>query len=185
MSDLRPAIVGVGSVLMGDDGVGPAAVEDLRRLGYAARAELIDAGLAFSDALCDLEPSRPLVIIDALRGGGPPGSVYRLGPAELAEGAGSMARAVSLHEVNVLPALRMEALAGREFANVTIFGVEPEEIAWGEKLSPPVAKAIEKVVRAVCEYLEGLPGVSVSEATPGKGLASSQPLPCTTGVDTA
>jgi hydrogenase maturation protease len=164
---------------MGDDGVGPAVVEALRRRGAAARAELIDAGLAFSDVLCDLEPSRPLVVIDAVRGGGPPGSVYRLGPAWLAEEAGSMARAVSLHEVNVLPALRMEALAGREFTNVTIFGVEPGEIAWGERLSPAVAKALEKVVRAVCDYLEN------PAATLGIGLASSQPLPCTTGVDTA
>jgi hydrogenase maturation protease len=89
-----------------------------------------------------------------------------------------MARAVSLHEVNVLPALWMEALAGREFTNVTIFGVEPGTIAWGEGLSPAVAKALEKVVQAVCECFEN------PAADPGIGLASSRASQSMTGVDT-
>ncbi len=75
MSEPRPAIVGVGSVLMGDDGVGPAAIEALRARGVDKRAELIDAGLAFSDVLCELEPTAPLVILDAVRGGYPAGSI--------------------------------------------------------------------------------------------------------------
>lgn len=139
-------------MLMGDDGVGVAAVEALRRRGLGGRAELIDAGLAFSEVLCDLAPARPLVVLDAVRGGGRPGTVYRLTADEL--GAGSLSAAVSLHEVNVLPALRMEALAGREFTDVTIFGVEPAVIEWTEQLSPPVAGAVEKLVDAVRLYLD-------------------------------
>ena len=154
MSEPRPAIVGVGSVLMGDDGVGPAAIEALRARGVDKRAELIDAGLAFSDVLCELEPTAPLVILDAVRGGCPAGSIYRLVPSDLAAEAGSIPAAVSLHEVNALPALRMAALAGREFTDVTIFGVEPETIAWGEGLSKPVAEAVQQLMQALCRYLD-------------------------------
>ena len=148
--------MGVGSVLMGDDGVGPAGIEMLRRSGMGDRAELIDAGLAFSEALCELDPLRPLVILDALRGGCAPGSVYRIALADLSPRDGSAGRGVSLHEISVLPALRMEALAGREFADVTIFGVEPDRIAWGEGLSRSVAEAMGGLVRAVCDYLDEL-----------------------------
>ena len=154
MSESRPAIVGVGNVLMGDDGVGPAAVEALRADGAAEKAELIDAGLAFSEVLCDLDPARAVVIIDAVRGGGAPGSIYRLTPGQLAGETGSMAAAVSLHEVNVLPALRMAALAGRSFDNVTIFGVEPESLGWGLPLSAPVARAIEKLRQIIDGYVD-------------------------------
>ena len=175
-------------MLMGDDGVGPAAIEALRRRGAADRAELIDAGLAFSDVLCDLEPSRPLLVIDAVRGGGPPGTVYRLGPDDLAEEAGSLARSVSLHEISVLPALRMEALAGREFADVTILGVEPGEVAWGERLSPPVAEALEKVVDEVCRYLEegATAALSSSRAPCRRSTAANGAAvaPSMTGVET-
>ncbi len=150
----QPAIVGVGNVLMGDDGVGPAAVEAMRRDGAGRRAELIDAGLAFAEVLCDLDPARPVAVIDAVRGGSAPGSIYRLTPADLAGESGSMAAAVSLHELNVLPALRMEALAGREFADVTVFGVEPGILAWGEGLSPPVAEAVRKLRQVIRRYLD-------------------------------
>ena len=150
----RPAVIGVGNVLMRDDGVGVAVVEAMRRRGLDARAELIDAGLAFSEVLCDLEPPRPLVIVDAVRGGGRPGDICRLALGELAGETGSMPSAVSLHEISILPALRMEALAGREFTDVTIFGVQPEAIAWGEGLSAPVAEAVERVVKRICHYLD-------------------------------
>lgn len=155
MSD-RAVIVGVGSILMGDDGVGPAAVGELRRRGLDDRAELIDAGLAFSEVLCDLDPSQPLIVLDAIRGSGEPGSVYRLSLNDLDAAQGAMAHAVSLHEVSVLPALKIEALTGREFADVTIFGVEPGRLAWGDELSEPVAAAMDKLIEAVLKHVEEL-----------------------------
>jgi len=155
----RVAIVGVGSTLMGDDGVGPVAIEELRRRGAGRRAELIDAGLAIGEVLCDLDPSQPLIVIDAVRGGGPAGSLYELTvDAPAAEGGppaeGTDGPAFSLHELSVAPALQMEALAGRRFEDVTVLGLEPQRLAWGEGLSPPVAEAMGKLVRAVCDHLD-------------------------------
>ena len=101
----------------------------------------------------DLDPDRELLVIDAVRGGGRPGSIYRLAPADLDPAAGAAARAFSLHEVSVLPALRMEALAGRDFADVTIYGVEPAAVRWGEGLSEPVAAAAEKLTLMIAASL--------------------------------
>jgi len=156
LSERRPAIVGVGNVLMGDDGIGPAAIEALRQGRVGDRAELIDAGLALGEVLCDLDPHQPLVIIDALRGGGGPGSLYRLGLDVLNPQGASVRRAVSLHEVGVQSALRMEALSGREFTHVTIFGVEPGKVAWGQRLSRPVAQSLKNLVRVIRGYLDEL-----------------------------
>lgn len=147
-------------MLMGDDGVGPATVEALRRRGEDRRAELIDAGLAFSEVLCDLEPDQPMVIVDALAGGGPPGAVYRLDLAELVVADGAPKAAISLHEVSILPALHMAALAGRGFTNVTIFGIEPETVMWQMKLSEAAAAGVERVVQAVGRYLDQVDGPS-------------------------
>ncbi len=154
MSRPRPAIIGVGNVLMGDDGVGVAAIELLRERGLDERAQLIDAGLAFSEVLCDLQPEQSIIIIDAARGGSPAGSVYRLDVSDLDGRSGAMSAAVSLHEVGVLSALKMETLGGREFTDVTVFGVEPLDLRWREGLSAPVAEALERVVEAVCDYLD-------------------------------
>ena len=59
---------------------------------------------------------------------------------------------LSLHELSVVPALRLEALAGRAFSDVTVFGVEPAEVAWGDTLSPAVAGALDGLVEAVLEH---------------------------------
>ncbi|HUU43917.1 MAG TPA: hydrogenase maturation protease [Planctomycetota bacterium] len=154
MSEKPPAVVGVGNILMGDDGVGPRTVDLLRSRGEGRRADLLDAGLAFGEVLCDLEPEAPLVVIDAVRGIGEPGSIYRLDASDIDVTTGSMARAVSLHELSVLPVLRMEALAGRKFRDVTIFGVEPQVVEWSETLSPVVVEAMERLADAIGSFLD-------------------------------
>lgn len=154
MSDSRVAVIGVGNVLMGDDGVGPKTIGVLKSRGFDCRAELLDAGLAFGEVLCDVEPGRTVVIVDAIRGGGEPGSIYRLDPSQIDPRTGALASALSLHEVNVLPILQMEALAGRTFDDVTIFGVEPKEVGWSEDLSPEVTEAVEKLVKLIGAFLD-------------------------------
>jgi hypothetical protein len=67
---------------------------------------------------------------------------------------GSTSVAMSLHELSVLPALKMEALAGREFTDVTVLGVEPGAVGWGQGLSAATAGAMEKLLDAVCHWLD-------------------------------
>ena len=164
MSDATVNILGVGNTLMGDDGVGPAAVERLAARGVSAHIRLHDAGLAASDVLSRLDPDDPLIVIDAVRAGGPAGAVYQVdvdpgAPAPLGPGAeGLPGTAVSLHELSIVPALEMEALTGRVFSNVTVFGVEPSRVAWGEALSPAVASALDRLVDAVLDHAKA-PGL--------------------------
>ena len=155
MRDTTVNIVGVGNVLMGDDGVGVVAVEALSRRALPDGARVHEAGLAFSDVVGRLDPRDPLIVLDAVRGGGPPGSVYRLACDEAAVAPGTSGMGVSLHELSVAPALRLEALGGRAFEDVTVFGVEPdpESIAWGEGLSPRVAEGVDRLVEAVIEHV--------------------------------
>ena len=154
MPDPAVNIVGVGNVLMGDDGVGVAAVEALARRALPEGVRLHDAGLAVGDVLGRLDPSDPLIVLDAVRGGGPPGSLYRLRPGAPAPGGRAAAGAVSLHELNVTAALQLEALSGRVFVDVMVFGVEPDVIAWGEGLSPAASGAMDRLVGAVLRYVE-------------------------------
>lgn len=153
MSEPAVNIVGVGNVLMGDDGVGVAAVQGLSRHMLPENVRLHDAGLAVSDVLGRLDPDDELIVLDAVRGDGPPGTVYQLWLDPPTFGPGAAAGAFSLHEISVVPALQLEALSGRTFRNTTIFGVEPETVAWGRMLSAPVAAALDRLVDAVLEHV--------------------------------
>ncbi len=141
---------------MGDDGVGVAAIEALQRRGVPSNVELMDAGLAVSDVLGSLDPTDPLIVIDALRTGGEAGTIYKARLEDLSLREGSLSAAISLHELSVLPALRMEAMTGRRFTHVTVFGVEPEQVAWGEGLSPSVEQGLEKLVESILDHVRKL-----------------------------
>jgi len=156
LSEPAVNIVGVGNTLMGDDGVGPAAIEAIgsRCAGVPAGVCLHDAGLAVSDVLGGLDPADALIVIDALRIGEAPGTVYQAEVDRLSLREGTLSGCLSLHEISVLPALRIEAMTGREFRDVTVFGVEPHVVEWGAGLSPPVADAVDGLVEAVLQYAE-------------------------------
>ena len=157
MSERRVNIVGVGNSLMGDDGVGPAVIERLGRRGTTDGVVLHDAGLAVSDVLGLLDPSDPLIVIDAVRAGGRPGQVHRFRLNVFDLDGEPLAGAVSLHELSVVPALGIEVLTGRIFGDVTVFGVEPGVVAWGEGLSPAVADAVEHLVDEILAHLKNGP----------------------------
>jgi len=154
LSEAIVNIVGVGSTLMGDDGVGPAAIEALQHRGVPDGVCLHDAGLAVSDVLGGLEPACPLVLIDALRAGSAPGSIYRARLDEMTPEAGSLPQSVSLHEIGAFQALQIEAMSGRRFGDVTLFGVEPQRVAWGEGLSPSIRAAMPKLIDSVLDYVD-------------------------------
>jgi len=150
LSDGRINIVGVGNMLMGDDGVGPAVIAALERRGVPQNVHLYDAGLAVSDVLSALDPADRLVVVDCLRSGGRPGDICEAALSDIVEQRCSSGP-VSLHEISVLPALRMERLIGREFREVIVFGVEPKRIAWGDWLSEEMAEAVDRLAEMLAE----------------------------------
>jgi len=157
LSERRVNILGIGNPLMGDDGVGPAAIERLGARGVPEGVHLWDAGLAVSDVLGMLDPADRLIVIDAVRAGDRPGEVRRLRLDVPDLDAPAERDMLSLHELSIVPALRIEALTGRVFGDVTVFGVEPAACEWGEGLSPAVAAALEDVVDEILTRVRNEP----------------------------
>ena len=131
----RLAIVGVGQPLRGDDGLGPAVA---RRLVALADDSLlvVDAGHAPENCLGPIIRFRPdvILLIDAARGGGAPGTLVWLRPDE-ADGRGGSTHTLSL-------AMLAGYLAAESGAAVHILGIEPANVAFGEGLSPAVERAV-------------------------------------------
>ena len=155
MSETGINIVGIGNTLMGDDGVGPEVIAALERRGLNGSTRLWDAGLALSDVLGTLDPADPLVIVDAVRTGAQGGAIhsFRYEDALFEPSAGAM---LSLHESGVAQALALEAVGGRAFTDVVIFGVEPVEVRWGEGLSDEVARAARRLVEMIIRHVGNL-----------------------------
>jgi hydrogenase maturation protease len=136
-------VLGLGNLLLGDEGVGVHAAQALLA-GEPLPADVLDVGTAILDALPALERARKIVVLDAVEAGGPPGSIYRF-PIDQALPRAALA---GLHGFDLTRAL---ALAGAEEAprEVIVLGVEPSRIEWSLELSPAVAAAMPELLEAV------------------------------------
>ncbi len=147
----RVAVIGIGNVIMADEGAGVEALKLIEERGCPAEAELIDAGTAFFAIVSDLKDYEKLIILDVVRGGKPAGTVYRFVMDDVKGGD----VLISLHDLGVVDALRMERLVGRVPEDIVFFGIEPEKVELSIGLSPPVRKGLDHLVDMVMEELEG------------------------------
>ena len=144
--DHKILILGIGNWLMSDDGVGIHAVRELARRPLAG-VEAVDAGTDYLSALPFLESAERVLVLDAVRGRGAPGSIYRLGMEEIELRAGGAAHAVSLLEARrFLP-------PGAAWPAITVLGVEPLVLDYGLALSEPVARALPRLVARAREIV--------------------------------
>jgi hydrogenase maturation protease len=136
-------ILGLGNLLLADEGVGVHAARMIAETNHTDDVVVLDIGTAVLDALPALETAQRVIIIDAFKADGPPGSVYSI-PYDECLRPSTIA---SLHGFDLS---RVLAMAGRDHCpEITVIGVEPARIDWSMDLSPEVAAALPTVLRAV------------------------------------
>jgi len=142
----RTLVAGLGNVLLKDDGVGVHAVRELRKI-LPRRILAVDVGTAVLDALHLFEWADRIIGIDAMQGGGPPGTIYTFGVEDVED----QRVKASLHEMGLIAALRF--MRGQP-PPITMLAVEPEAMDFGMELSAPVRAALPKLVAAAREMAE-------------------------------
>jgi hydrogenase maturation protease len=151
MSDkTRIAVLGIGNPLCRDDGLGIRVISEMRDNDKYAGVEIIDGGTA-PDLLSLLDENiKKLIIVDALRGGGKPGTLYRL---EIHESNIGDDTPPSLHRLGVLGSLKMMQKLGMQMPEVVIMGVEPADTSHGLYLTPEIEAMIPQVMSAIGQEL--------------------------------
>jgi hydrogenase maturation protease len=144
-------VLALGNPLLGDEGLGLVALEELRRTSsVSSSVELLDGGTSGLSLVPRMSQAERVLVLDAVSAGQPPGTVLMLDGRTLAsEAAGRL----SPHQVGlaeVLAACRL--MHGPK--EIVILGVEPETTELGVGLSEAVSKAIPKLVAEAGRQLE-------------------------------
>ncbi len=148
MRSERLLILGIGNLLLGDEGVGVHIVRALQEEPLPPDTLALDVGTAFLDSIPEMENADRIIVIDAMQAGHAPGTIYRVPFKECAR----TERLMSLHGFDLSRAL---FLAGNSSSpEVVVFGVEPARIDWGTDLSDEVQKMLPAAVAAIkAEFL--------------------------------
>ena len=83
MTQTQVLIIGIGNVILRDEGVGVHAVWRLKEQQLPPGVEVIDGGTATMDLLAPIRKAQRIIVIDAVKGGGTPGQIYRVRPDDL------------------------------------------------------------------------------------------------------
>ena len=148
----RIVVIGVGNLLLGDEGVGVHAVRELKKRALPPGVEVLDAGVAGIGLLDLFQGAEKVLLIDAADMNRPPGTVVRFTPDDI-QSQGENPR-FSAHDVGLLEVLQLAKALGKSPPQVVIVGVQPKEISWRMDLTPEIQAALPKVVEAVLKELD-------------------------------
>ena len=140
---IKQLILGIGNLLLGDEGVGVHAAQVLLTETLPGDTEVLDIGTAILDAMEAMETADRIVIVDAMKADGQPGSIYRI-PLENCKKTEQIG---SMHGFDIN---RVMALSGRtDQPEVIVIGIEPAVIDWSTELSPEVTAIFPTVLDTI------------------------------------
>jgi len=157
---MRILLLGLGNILLRDEGVGVHVARKLQELTLPCNVEVMDGGTASLDTLLLTDGIEKLVVIDAVKAGKKPGTIYRiqLGTEEKDRFRQSLVRQgcskISLHQIGLLDALAIAERTNCAPKEVVVIGVEPGEIDCGLELTDEVKQKIPEVIDAILKEIE-------------------------------
>lgn len=138
----KTVIVGIGNLLLSDEGLGVHAVRQMSLLELPPDVELLDGGTSGADLVDHIAGREKVVVIDSAAGGGLPGTVYRCEASDLIEDV----CVLSLHEFGLADSLHMATQLGCAPRRVVVLGVQPAILEPGLELSVEVAAALPAII---------------------------------------
>ncbi len=138
-------VLGIGNLLMGDEGVGVRVIERLEQESWPDGVTVVDGGTGGFHLLEYLQEFSPIVMVDATMDGQPPGTVGVLRPKY----ASDFPRALTAHDIGLRDLVESAALLG-PLPDITLVTISIAEVrSMDTRLSPAVERALPTVAGLV------------------------------------
>lgn len=153
-------IIGMGNVLMQDEGVGVRAVEELEsRYHIPDEVVLMDGGTTGTELLAPMRNKTHLIVADAVNTGDKPGTLVRLADEEV---PAFFQTKISNHQLGLSDLLALLQMSGDAPQHVTIIGMVPHYLENKLGLSPEADAGLPKMVEMLAAELNKL-GIELKE----------------------
>ena len=138
-------ILGIGNVLMSDEGVGVHVIRHLESRALPEGVECFDGGTGSFHLLDPMQSAERVILVDAALDDSPPGTVRRLEP----KFSSDYPRTLTAHDIGLKDLLDAYYLMGRS-PNVTLFAVsiDPNQ-EMSLDLTPEVAAAVPRIAESI------------------------------------
>lgn len=149
MDEPRILVLGVGNILLHDEGIGIRVIEELQaRYEFSENVEFYDGGTLGLRLLDPITGADHLIVVDAVQNGEAPGTIYRLDADDLNK---RVTFKNSLHQLDLVETLAYAEVLGNRPRTV-IVGIEPADISpWGLELTA----IVQSRMADLCERVLG------------------------------
>jgi hydrogenase maturation protease len=145
-------VLGIGNLLLSDEGAGVRALERLKERHPLPEGVLaLDGGTMGLDLLPYIEQASSLLILDAVQSGNPPGTCIRLEGEEI---PAALALKLSVHQVGLQEMLAASLFRQTLPSRMVLWGIEPAALQLGLELSPQVACSLDDLAHAAALELQ-------------------------------
>jgi hydrogenase maturation protease len=148
--------VGVGNILLSDDGIGVHIMRRLEKEEALSGADFLDMGTSSMDLGYYIDENiRKMVIIDCIRSDDEPGTVFRLSPEDLVSKKKEM---FSLHQLKLIDTLKLISIE-TDFPETIILGIVPHDVSsFSESLSPEIQKIFPGIYDSILGVIKDFLG---------------------------
>jgi hydrogenase maturation protease len=143
-------IIGIGNILLQDDGVGVHVIKQLENEMLPSTIELVDGGTSTLDMLGFFLDFKKVIVVDCLRAGLKPGTIYKIKPEDIMN---YKKENLSIHDVQILDVVKMANMMNK-YPEVVIFGIEPEKISLELEMTEIMVSKIPEIILNIKKELK-------------------------------
>ena len=144
-------ILGVGNILLSDEGVGVHVANELMKMELPPEVSVVEGGTDGFRLLNVITEADLLIVIDAIKGGADPGSIYRFDIDDIRNCPSGFK--TSVHQIGILEVIDLSELIGKK-PHTTIIGIEPKSLEMGMELTPEIRSKIPRIIELILEELK-------------------------------
>ncbi len=147
-------VMGIGNMLLTDDGVGVFAAQKLLEEEFPENVTVMEAGTFTQDVFYLFEGYETILVLDIVHANGEPGTIYRLTESDLVD---NEKQRLSIHDIDLIDSLNMAELLHGKRPRLEIIGMEPYDFTtWNVGLSPKVQSKFDDFLNAARKEIDSL-----------------------------
>ncbi|EHQ87990.1 HyaD/HybD family hydrogenase maturation endopeptidase [Desulfosporosinus youngiae] len=153
MQSPKIMVMGVGNILLSDEGLGVRFLDELAKFEFPANVEILEGGTAGLELVHLIQDVDFLIIVDAFNGHAEPGALFRFQPGDLQIIPEQYE--VSFHQIGIIEVLSMANLLGQA-PQTLIFGIQPKCLDWGLEISPEISVLFPRLTELVRKEIDSI-----------------------------
>lgn len=151
MQNAKITVLGIGNILLQDEGFGVRVIERLgRRFTFCGDVQLLDGGTLGMELMRFLAGTENLILVDAISGNQVPGAQYEFRNDQV---KAYFKDKVSMHELGIQDVLAVLDVLEKPIENIVVLGVQPQSLELGLELTPLIAAQLDAIENKIITQL--------------------------------